>query len=154
MIDKNSNLAAEDIADDLLYRTGLALVNGQFTGSEDCFVLPQMIETTEGARVLREPGDVVQLFQRVRDFLEKSAVKDVVRTIGDAEYIAEDAIESVHVARLVQADGQHLRAPYPVYSLLKRCADRTWRIAHTSYGIIDSRAHNEALLTWRSTQRD
>ncbi|MEL6516418.1 MAG: hypothetical protein AAFQ39_01795 [Pseudomonadota bacterium] len=151
---KTRNIAAEDISDDLLYRTGLALVNGQFTGIEDCFVLPQMIETTEGARVLRKPDDVLQLFKGVRDFLEKSAVTDVVRTIVEAEYIAEDAIETIHVASLVQADGQPLRAPYPVYSLLKLCEDRKWRIAHTSYGIIDSRAHNEALLTWRSTDRD
>lgn len=147
------NLAAEDIADNLLYRTGLALSHGQLDDVPDCFILPQSMETLEGVRIVREPEDVRQVFASVRRYFEQNGIKDVARAVVEAEFLSGDVIQSTHASRLLKQDGTTVRAPYPVLSRIKRCDDGQWRIASSTYAIIDSREHNEALLTWHSKDR-
>ncbi len=144
------DLDAEEIADDLLFRTGKALLQGRFDGIETCFRLPLSIETLEGVRIVRTPSDVRSVFQAVRGYFGANDVTNVARAVLDARYVGKKTIESVHVSRLMLADGQSFRAPYPVFSLIKQCSDASWRIAHCNYAITDSRVHNEALLAWRS----
>lgn len=150
MDQKTDNLTAEDIADHLLYKTGQALAPGRFHDPTDCFILPNAVETPEGVRILRTPDDVRRVFEGVRAYFESCGVVDLVRTVVEAKFTSEDTIESTHVARLLKSGGQAFRAPYPAYSVLKRCDDGAWRIASTTYAIVDSRKHNEAFLAWRS----
>lgn len=150
MTSQVKNTEAEGIADDLLYRTGRALVLGDVENVHDCFVLPQVMETLEGARLVREPEDVRRVFEGVRAYFAENNVTDIVRTIVEATFLEPGVIESVHASRLMQPDGQVFRNPYPVYSRLDLCDDGVWRIALSNYAISDSREHSEALLTWRS----
>ncbi len=147
---KNDNLVAEGIAENLLYRTGLALSYGRYDGVEDCFTLPQTLETLEGARIVRTPEDVREVFEAVRTYFREIEVVDVVRTIVESRFASETEIESIHVSSLIKRDASTTTPPYPVFNLLKRCEDGAWRIAHSHYAIPNSRDHNSALLAWRA----
>ncbi len=148
------DLDAEEIAGDLLARTDRTLIEGRFEGIEDCFFLPLTIETIEGVRIVRTPDDVWSVFQGVRDYFQQNDVTNVARSVLESKYVAEDKIESVHVSKLMRADGTAFRSPFPTFSLLRRAKDGAWRIAHCNYAITDSRSHNQALLTWRSPKID
>jgi hypothetical protein len=146
---QNENVVAEDIADDLLYRTGLAVNYGQYDDIEDCFFLPQSLETLEGARIVRTPDDVRRVFDSVRAYFAEIGVVDVVRTIVEAKFISAREIESIHVSSLMTRDKTVSRPPYPVFNLIRRCDKGVWRITHSSYAITNSRDLNSALLAWR-----
>ena len=113
------NLVAEDIAEDLLYRTGRALIDGKLEGVEDCFFLPQSMETTEGARIVRTPDDVRGVFEEVRSYFAESGVVNIVRTVVEAKFVSEQKIESVHVSRLWRYNKDLSETTYPVYSDIK-----------------------------------
>lgn len=150
MTSRLENLVAEDIAEDLLYRTGLALVEGQLDGVEDCFLLPHSMETTEGARIIRTPEDVRAVFEEVRSYFAESGVVNIVRTVVEARFVSDTEIETVHVSRLWRNSNERPETTYPVFSVIKLCDDGKWRSAHSNYAITDSRCHGSALLAWRA----
>lgn len=144
---------AEEIAEDLLHRTGQGLMNGDFDLFKTCFELPQAIETMEGVRILRHEADLQQAFASVRGYFRENRVVDLVRTVVAAEFLDGETVGSTHVARLVQPGGKLFRAPYPVYSTIKRFGD-AWRITSSHHVILDSRKHNEALVAWKFDDED
>ena len=141
------SLDAEEIAEDLLYRTGKPISCGDYHGIEECFILPQTVETLEGMRVLRGKADLWAIFETVRNYYREHGVVNCARTILDAKFRTDRLIDSIHVTRLMRAGGELFRAPFPVYSTLRLDDDGKWRIKQSNYAILDSRAHSKALLT-------
>ncbi len=144
---------AEDIAEDLLYRTGKSLQNGDFEAFFECFEIPQVMETLEGEILMRTKEDVRATYDSVRAYFDDNNVKDVVRTVVSAEFLDDETIGTTHVSRLMQANGQLFRNPYPVYSILKHIDD-AWKIMTNTYAILDGREHNLALLARREAQAE
>lgn len=142
---------AEEIADDLLYRTGQGLKNGNFEEFYECFEIPQVMETLEGEILMRTEDDVRASFESVRAYFKDNDVKDVVRTVVSAEFLDEETIGATHVSRLMQTGGKLFRNPYPVYSIIKHL-DGGWKIMTNTYAILDGREHNLALLAKREAQ--
>ena len=150
MTSRLENLVAEDITEELLYRTGLALVEGRLDGVEDCFLLPHSMETTEGVRIVRTPEDVRRMFEEVRSYFADSGVVNIVRTVVEARFVSDTEVESVHVSRLWRNSDERPETTYPVFSVIRLCDDRKWRIAHSNYAITESRSHGSALLARRA----
>ena len=135
---------ADEVANDLLFRTGKMLETGEAHWIEDCFHLPQTVETSVGKRRLFSEACVIDVFESVRKFYETEKITSIVRTVTTAERLAPDLIGSVHVAKLLKVGGEPYRAPFPVYSLIRKIHDR-WKIASTLYAILDSSEHNHLL---------
>ena len=87
---------AEEIADELLHRTGRGLVTGDFEIFRPCFDLPQTMETLEGARVLRHEGDLRQVFESMRGCFKENGVVDLVRSIVSSEFLNADTVGPTH----------------------------------------------------------
>lgn len=135
---------ADEVTNDLLFRTGKMLETGEAQWIEDCFHLPQTVETFVGKRRLFSEACVIDVFESVRKFYETEKVTSIARAVITAERLAPDLIGSIHVAKLLKDGGQTYRAPFPVYSLIRKVHDR-WKIASTLYAILDSSEHNHLL---------
>ena len=147
----SSDVTAEDIAEELLYRTGKTLEVDDLTEIARCFVLPQYLETLSGNTLIKTEEEVVQLLSQVRQYYLENKVSDSVRTVVSANFLDPDTIGSTHVTRLMREDGELFRAPFPVYSILRRVAGE-WKIASCSYAILDAPDHNEALTSVSTPQ--
>jgi len=145
--------AAEEIADYLLHRTGRGLMTGEFDVFAACFELPQVLETTEGTRLVKDRDDLRRIFDSMRQFFREREVTDLVRSVVSSRFQGPNKVESIHVSRLLKAGGETYRAPYPVYSVLQRRPDG-WKITFSHYVILDSRTHNGALVGWSLQDSD
>lgn len=137
---------AEDIAEDLLYRTGLAIDDGHFTAFGACFALPCVVETEHGLKIITKMRGIKETFQNVRNYYHENGVTTVARDVVEAQFLTHDTIGSTHVTSLLTKDGTVFRKPFPTYSVLRRGADAKWRIISCTYAILDSPRHNQALL--------
>ena len=143
----SQDCAAEEIADELLFKTGKAILVGDFDGFHACFGLPHLIEVEAGRRLLKSSADLRGVFDGVRRYYESRAVVDLARTVVEARFLDADTIGSTHVARLLQDEGTVLRNPFPVYSIIRRHGHLDWKVMSSVYAILDSDAHNAALLS-------
>lgn len=144
---------AEEIADDLLYRTGQAMSSGNGDQFSECFSVPHMMETPEGARVLASEDAIRSVYDCVRSYYDLNGVTEVVRTVLSAEFLGPDLVGAMYVTRLIQEGQTPFRNPYPMYSILRRL-DGAWRVTTCSYAILDSPEHNRALLADRPRRRN
>lgn len=141
----SQDCAAEEIADELLFLTGKALMAGDFHRFSVCFGLPHMIETADGHSLIRDLASLRGIFDNLREYYRKHQVTDLVRTVVEAHFIDADTIGSTHVARVVQSNGTIPRNPYPVYSVIHRQGHLDWRIMSSIYAILDCPEHNAVL---------
>ena len=145
----SQDCAAEEIADELLFKTGKALIARDFGGFSACFGLPHVIDTQDARRVLKDTDDLRRVFDDVVRYYAEQAVVDVARTVIEAKFLDADTIGSTHVARLMQAKGGVLRKPFPVYSILCRQGHLDWKVMSSVYAILDSKEHNAVLMSER-----
>ncbi len=136
---------AEDIADDLLYRTGQAMHHGNQQRFSGCFAWPQIVETSDGVRVFETEEEFRTVFAGVKRYYTENNVTDVVRTVVSAEFLGRDTVGAMYVTRLMRPGQALFRDPYPMYSILRRNAG-LWKIVSSAYAILDSNEHNKALM--------
>lgn len=136
---------ADEIAEDLLYRTGKAMSADVFDWVCECFDLPQIVETLDGKSLIETEDDLLRIFRNLRQYYAKHNVTDVARTVVTAEFIDAETIGMTHAAQLMRPGGEVFRAPYPVYSILRKFGE-VWKIAGCSYAILDAPEHNRALI--------
>ena len=101
---------ADEVANDLLFRTGKMLETGEAHWIKDCFHFPQTVETSVGKRKLFSEACVIDVFESVREFYEKEKITSIARAVISAERLAPDLIGSVHVAKLLRDSGEPYRA--------------------------------------------
>ena len=135
---------AEDIADDLLFRTGRALLSGQEDDFVACFWVPSVIETIEGVTHVQTVSEFRNMYRNVHRNLKRSGVTNLARTIVSAEFIDTDIIGTTHVALRLGPNGEHVGTPYPVYSTLKRLQSN-WKIESCIYAVLNDPRMNKAL---------
>ena len=138
------NLRAEDIAEELLHRTGRVYASKDASLAAGCFLLPQTIETSAGKCLLETEDNVRQVFENVMDYYAKNDVTEIVRTVVKAEFLDDNTVGATHVSRLMLSDGSCFRKPYPTYSILRK-TQGGWKLSSSAYAILDSDAHNDAL---------
>ena len=128
---------AIEIADDLLFRTGNALLSGDFVCFLECCRFPAVFETPVGVTVIRSASDLEHLFVRVRQTYVSKGVIDFARTILSAEFLTETSIGSTHVTLCLGKDGEPIGHPFPAYSILTSI-DETWRGQVCIYAILNN----------------
>lgn len=139
-----TTLAAKDVSEMLLARTGEALLSGDFDSFVTCFSVPYALETFQEQRTLTSHAAFRETFDAVRNHLTQQRVTLMARHCVSAEFRSQDEIAATHETRLI-SDGILIQDPYPALSVLERGADGAWRIISTSYMILDSVALNNAL---------
>ena len=127
----------------LLLRTGDALISGDFDSFLACFHLPHRIELYDGTNYLESANDLRSVFDANRTYFERIGVTKLVRICVESAFIDPETITTTHQSRLLR-ENELLQEPYPVYSVVK-WIDGAWKITHGKYAIADSDAHNAAL---------
>ncbi|MEM7384604.1 MAG: hypothetical protein AAF514_06630 [Verrucomicrobiota bacterium] len=140
-----SDFAAEEIADEILFLTGKAIREGHFEHFRVHFLLPQLIETLSGSKLLQTENDIRDIFDGVQSQMLKNKVVDIVRTIHSADFIDTDTIGSTHISSMIRADGTPLSPAYPTYSILKRVSGE-WKIASSRVVILSGNKMDDVLI--------
>ncbi|MFP7675579.1 hypothetical protein ACG74X_19745 [Marivita sp. S0852] len=143
----SQDCAAEEIVDEVLFKTGRAVLSGSFDAFRACYGLPHLIETKSGRRLLETPDELRGVFDEVRRYYDSRAVVDLARSVIEARFLDSDTIGSTHVARLLSETGPLSRTPYPVYWIIRRHGHLDWRVMSSLYAILDCDAHNAALMS-------
>ena len=142
----SSEIAAETIAEELLFNTGKAILGGDDSLFLFCVRLPLLLETATGQRLITTRKEICTILADFRQYLRDENYVDMVRTVVEANFIDADTIGSTHVTLLTQASGAEKRCPFPVYSIIRRFGNK-WLLVFSLYAILDSEAHNDALLS-------
>jgi len=135
---------AEDIADDLLFRSGRALLSGNESAFSKCFWVPTVIETIEGVTHIQTHCELINVYQNVYQNLQASGVTNLARSIVSAQFMDDKIIGSTHVAQKLCRDGEPIGTPYPVYSTLKQVGSE-WRVESCIYAVLNDPLLNKAL---------
>lgn len=134
---------AHAIAQDLLDRTGQALMAGDDAAFLECFAVPTIVETFEGVQELPTPEAIVAVFHDMVRFFRRKSVTHIIRHVVSADFEGPDRVISTHESRLIEA-GQLVRAPYPVFSTIDR-QGAAWKITRSVYAIADEPEHARVL---------
>lgn len=135
---------ASEIVDDVLSRTGQALIDGDFETFLPHFLLPQVIETFEGPKNVKTADDLKALFLSVRTFHKSQDVNRLVRSCRYAVYKDEDNIEGVFDALLF--NGNELVHNMPSTFVMMTRHDDVWKIIYNMYGVNDDDGFGRALI--------
>lgn len=135
--------AAARIGSELLHATRYELFGGDVEVFVATFLTPLTVETFFGTQVLRTPGEVRVLHDRVNAYFEARGVTDLVRQVVSAGFRDPDTIQATHESRLMRRNTL-AQEPYVAFSVHKRTADG-WRIADSSYAITDEEKHARIL---------
>lgn len=133
-------MAASDISDWLLDRTGRAMMAGDFHTFADCFAIPHYIGTFEGQQVLHTLADLRVLFEKVRSHYLSQGVTELVRNCIEADWERPGRIKATNVSRLIR-DAELVQRPYPILSELG-FLDGTWKVLRSEYAISDAPVHS------------
>jgi hypothetical protein len=136
--------AAKKISEDLLERTRLGLIEGDFDTFAACFVLPHEVDTIDGRRMIRTPEEFRKMFNNIVRFFEETGVTELSRQCIEASFKDENTIGATHKSRVLKGEVL-VQDPYPAYSILK-CFDGHWKVTFSQYSILDKPAHNKALM--------
>ncbi len=140
-------MSAIDVADDLLQRTGMAMLTGDTDGFVCCFSLPQVFQTALGQVHVETRNQLARMFETVHGQFRSLGVTDMARHVLHAEFRDPETIYSTHETRLLHGHTL-LQEPFPVFSVLKAFGSR-WLIRSSAYGARDDslagRAYNAAL---------
>jgi len=139
------DIAAEEVLEDALYRTGKGLFENDDALFLSCISLPLLQETANGQRVFTSEAEVCRMLSGVRSYMAENGYVDLVRTVVSAEFLDPATMSGTHVSMLVDKDGSSTRYPYPVHSMF-RLIESEWRMTSSIYAILDAPEHNTALL--------
>ncbi len=133
----------KDICEDMLARTGAAIMSGDFHSFLSCFHLPQKMETFSGYRMIETADDLRAVFDGVRKYMRDKGITRMVRRNINANFQDADTIVAMHETRMLR--GTFLAQPtYPSFSVLRRM-NGVWKLTDTIYAIKDSAEHEAAL---------
>ncbi|MEL7211591.1 MAG: hypothetical protein AAGK92_02945 [Pseudomonadota bacterium] len=133
----------KDISNDLLERTGAAMLSGDFDAFADCFELPQEMDTFHGRNLVETREDLRAIFDAVRQYYRSMGVTGMARHCVEAAYVDPDTVQATHQSRLL-AGAELVLTPYPALSVLKQRGG-VWRVASCQYAISDAPDLNDAL---------
>ncbi|SMX46163.1 hypothetical protein [Maliponia aquimaris] len=138
--------SAAEVATQLLEITGEALLSGAFDRFAECFRLPQVVATMDGARVLRTRDDLRRVFDEVRGLYAELGVARLDRWVEAALFDGPDRIRQAHVTHLLSKEGALLRPPFTDLAEIVR-EDGRWQVVGNQYTVETDTDHGRALLS-------
>lgn len=136
-------LSATTIADDLLQRSGAAMLSGDAQAFVSCFALPQEFETASGKVLVQSRQHLTRMFLAVQSHYKAMAVTDMVRHVVHAEFRNSETITFTHESRLLQGNVL-LQEAFYVFSIVK-LIEGEWLVAASTYGPTDDSIAGKAL---------
>ncbi len=140
-----SAFKAHAICDDILQRSGPALIARDFVAFASCFAVPTEVLTFEGARFLTTSEELRVAFEGGCAHFRSSGAQQLIRHIVVAELTDLHTISSTHECRVLGHRIVLLQALYAVHSTLK-LMDESWRITRSCYAVEDAPHCERALL--------
>lgn len=135
---------ASDVVNDMLNRTGQALMRGDFETFVAHFRFPQRIETIQGRQYIATQEDLKVLFSSVRAFHKKLGVDRIVRSCTKAEFKGEDQVEGIFKALFFNGSELVHSVESTFVELLRK--DDVWQVSYNMYGISDEDSFGDALM--------
>lgn len=135
MSDQPPVMTARQVSEMLLKKTASALMTRDFGAFEDAFHLPQVMTTNDSKIRVTDRKGLAQIFEKMCDHFEACGVTSLVRECEAAEYRSPTRVEATHISHVV-ADSQHVKPPYPVFSVLE-WIDGRWKIVSSDYALDD-----------------
>lgn len=93
---------AEDIAEEILYLTGKAILEHDDDVFISCVALPLLMETVNGQRVFISEDEVRHCLLGVRQHMKECDLVDFARTVVSAKFLDANTIGSTHVLSFEQ----------------------------------------------------
>lgn len=132
-----------DITQDLLDRSGEALISGNFEMMKSCFILPQGFSTFDGKRMVETEDQLRDVFNNVRDEYARQGVTKLIRTIVAATRKSDTQIEATHISHMF-AGNLRISKPFPVFAVT-RWTGTDWRVASSDYAVEPGTNHSRVL---------
>lgn len=137
------NRDARVISETLLDATGQSLLTADRSRFVQCFRSKLEVVTDLGKRLVEDPDEHNQAFDRVIWHYRASGVNRIERSVVGAEFIDRDVILLVHESRAFS--GLTLtQEPFLTMSELHHI-DGAWQIGYCNYAVQDSLRFNRAL---------
>ncbi len=134
---------AREIACDLLDRTRLALLTGDFDSFTRCFELPQYVELIDARHYLETEAQMREVFKALVTNLRNAGVTRMERTCTAADWKTDDIIEFVYESVLWGRDGPML-APFANFCMAKRFSN-DWKITYSLNSLPSGMPYAQAL---------
>ncbi len=136
---------ARSIIEDLLDRTGRAMLTGDFGLAMECFAIPYQLETLAGLCHIETAEEFRTHFDEIVAFYRANGVTDMNRRCVMAEQVDDNTITTLFETRMVQFTTMRLREPFSTYAVVRRI-NGAWRVSEARYLIDDCEDHNRVLL--------
>lgn len=133
MPDRSTDPETLAIANDLLDRSGRAMMTRDFDLFAGCVTLPHKVSNFDESFVISDHAALQRGFDKVCDALLIQAVTDLVRDCIAAEIVDTETLHFAHISHLM-AGAQRVRPPYPCFSVVRRIGGR-WYLAATDYAL-------------------
>lgn len=140
---QNVNRDARAISETLLDATGTSLLTGDSKRFQSCFRSNLEVVTDLGTRIVTDPFEHAETFERVLWHYRASGVNRLERSYVAADFIERDVVLLVHEAR-VYSGGTLTQDPFLVMSELHH-TDGAWQIGYCNYSVQDSLRFNRAI---------
>lgn len=135
---------ARAIAENLLHRSGTALLGSDFDSFAACFEFPNDVETFNQRKTVETAQELRVIFDNVLLHFRRTGVTSMERHVLEAHRRDPDTVSCTHISHLLNGPNL-LQRPYPVFSLLNRGQDGIWRITYGTYGISQEPETEKAL---------
>lgn len=140
-----SDAAARAIAEDLLERTGAALLRRDADAFVAAFAVPHRLSTYDRSRILQDEDALRRVFHRMCDEFAAMGVTDITRECLSARFRDPDTIAQTYISH-VMSGTRRLREPYPCFSVLVRQGG-TWKVQSSDYALPATSGQARALMT-------
>lgn len=125
---------ARAIGEDMLARTGQALLDGDWRAHVACFTIPHWLEGFDGHREIDSVAGLRALFLAASSYYRDHNVTDIHRNVVAAEFVAADVVHFTHETRLL-ANTLLVKPVHSVFSEMVLGDDGVWRCRRCRYAI-------------------
>ena len=127
------SLEARRIHEELLERTGHALLTEEFESYLECFSIPLNIITLSGRKSVTSPDDLKVIFDGVSARISRFNVTHFSRNCLSAVFVGDQTIHAAHQTRMVS--GSVLVGPaIPAFSVIKKIGS-SWKVSDQEYAV-------------------
>ena len=131
MVKQAPDRIAVQIHEELLRKSGDALILDNFEAYAECFKLPFSLETYSGTETIHDLFELSSVFERVRARITQHCVTHFVRRSIAAEFVSAVVIHASHETRMVS--GSLLVGDIiPAFSKLVKFNNQ-WRVSDQQY---------------------
>lgn len=135
---------ARAVAQDLLDRSGRALLAGDFDAFRQHFALPNTVATPDGARQIEDVDALRRVFDRIGAFYRGFPDVGLDRVVENALFDGPDTLRYSHVAHILSG-GVPVQGPVQSHSVAER-RDGVWQVTASHYVVAADSAQRAALL--------